>query len=413
MSFRSSQWRLVETEAMTSELSASPKVAVIGGSLGGLMAAVALRGAGCAVDVYERVPQRLEGLGAGLRIVPEMASLLEDRAGINLRDASTFTPFFRQIGAGNRVVANLPIPGQFTSWGALHRALSSAFEAAHYHRGEACVGVDPQPDCIAVRFASGRVERVDLVVFADGILSTGRRLIAPEARLAYAGYVTWRGYLPAADLSAATRELFADAVTYVVIDHSHGAIYPIPDPNGIARGPSFFNFVWYRNVAEGAALDDLMTDRGGALRPISLPAGMLQPRHAARIKDDAEALLPPAAAEVVCRTREPFLQALYDVTVERMAAGRACLIGDAAFATRPHAGAGTTKAAVDAWRLAEKLAACGGDVPAALAAWEPDQLAVGRAFVKRNQAMGHLSLVANRFDPTSPEIRPGLYGPGR
>jgi 2,6-dihydroxypyridine 3-monooxygenase len=391
----------------------SPKVAVIGGSLGGLMAAVALQGAGCEVDVYERVPQRLEGLGAGLRIVPEMAALLQDRAGINLRDASTFTPYFRQIGAGDRIVANLPIPGQFTSWGALHRALSAAFDGARYHLGEACVALEQRHGGVAVRFASGRVEPVDLVVFADGILSTGRRLIAPEARLIYAGYVTWRGYVPATALSAATRELFSDAVTYVVIDRSHGAIYPIPDPNGIGRGPSFFNFVWYRNVEEGDALDDLMTDRTGTLRPISLPAGMLQERHAARLKADAQALLPPAAAEVVCQTREPFLQALYDVTVERMADGRACLIGDAAFATRPHAGAATTKAAVDAWRLAEKLVAHDGNVPAALAAWEPDQLAVGRAFVKRNQAMGTWSLVENRFDPTSPEIRPGLYGPGR
>jgi 2,6-dihydroxypyridine 3-monooxygenase len=388
-------------------------VAVIGGSLGGLMAAVALRGAGCTVDVYERVPQRLEGLGAGLRIVPEMATLLQDRAGIDLRPASTFVPWHRHVGEGNRIVSNLPIPGQFTSWGALHRALTAAFDGAHYHLGETCVGIDSRPDGVTVRFASGRDENVDLAVFADGILSTGRRLIAPEAQLVYAGYVTWRGYVPATALTAATQDLFAEAVTYVTIDHSHGAIYPIPDPNGIGRGPSFFNFVWYRNVEEGAALDDLMTDRTGALRPISLPAGMLQERHAQQLRSDAEALLPPAAAEVVCKTAAPFLQALYDVTVERMADGRACLIGDAAFATRPHAGAATTKAAVDAWRLAEKLVACGGDVAAALAAWEPDQLAVGRAFVKRNQAMGSLSLVENRFDPASPEIRPGLYGPGR
>ena len=402
-----------EKEPALSKLSAGPKVAVIGGSLGGLMAAVALRGAGCSVDVYERIPQRLEGLGAGLRIVPEMAALLQDRAGIDLRPASTFVPWHRHIGEGNRIVSNLPIPGQFTSWGALHRALTAAFDGAHYHLGEACIGIDSRPDGTAVRFASGRIEYVDLAVFADGILSTGRRLIAPEATLTYAGYVTWRGYVSAPALSAATRDLFHDAVTYVTIDRSHAAIYPIPDPNGIALGASFYNFVWYRNVAEGAPLDALMTDRTGARRPISLPAGMLQERHAAQIWADAEALLPPAAAEVVCKTREPFLQALYDVTVPRMAAGRACLIGDAAFATRPHAGAATTKAAVDAWRLADKLVACDGDVPAALRAWEPDQLAVGRAFVKRNQAMGKLSLVENRFDPASPEIRPGLYGPGR
>ena len=49
-----------------------------------------------------------------------------------------------------------------------------------------------------------------------------------------------------------------------------------------------------------------------------------------------------------------------------MAFGRVCLLGDAAFALRPHAAAGTAKAAADAWALAEALAASGGDLQAAL-----------------------------------------------
>jgi hypothetical protein len=81
--------------------------------------------------------------------------------------------------------------------------------------------------------------------------------------------------------------------------------------------------------------------------------------------------------------------------------------------TRPHAGAATTKAAVDSWRLADMLVETGGDVPAALASWEPEQLVVGKAFVERNQQMGRLSLVENRFDPAAPSTQPGLYGPGR
>lgn len=391
--------------------SSAPKVAVIGGSLGGLMAAIALRGAGCAVDVFERVPQRLEAQGAGLRLVPEMAKLLRERAGINLADASTLTHHFRHIGPGNRMISDQAIHGQFASWASLHRALSAAFDPAHYHLDRACVGIAQRPNGADVQFANGRVEAMDLIVFADGILSTGRRLIAPEAALAYAGYVVWRGFVSSSDLSEEARAIFADAVTYSVIDYSHMACYPIPDPT--RPGATLFNFVWYRNVAEGAALDAVMTDRGGALRPISLPAGAMQQRYVDQIKVDAAALLPPAAAEVVAKTREPFLQALYDVTVPRMAQGHACLIGDAAFVTRPHAGAATTKAAVDAWRLADRLVEFGGDVGAALRAWEPDQLAVGHAFVERNRAMGKLSLVENRFDPADPKIQPGLYGPGR
>ena len=64
---------------------------------------------------------------------------------------------------------------------------------------------------------------------------------------------------------------------------------------------------------------------------------------------------------------EPFVQVVYDIGVPRMAFGRACLLGDAAFAVRPHAAAGTAKAAADGWALAAALTAAGGDVPAALA----------------------------------------------
>jgi 2-polyprenyl-6-methoxyphenol hydroxylase-like FAD-dependent oxidoreductase len=74
-----------------------------------------------------------------------------------------------------------------------------------------------------------------------------------------------------------------------------------------------------------------------------------------------------------------------------MAFGRVCLTGDAAFALRPHAAAGTAKAAADAWALAEALAATHGDVEAALPRWERRQLAVGRAVLERTRRNGDKS----------------------
>jgi 2,6-dihydroxypyridine 3-monooxygenase len=391
----------------------APRVAIIGGSLGGMMAALALRGAGCAVDVYERVPQRLEGLGAGLRIVPEMARLLQQRAGIDLAPVSTFVSRFRHVGKDNRIISEVETPGQFTSWGSLHRALADAFDEEHYHPGETCIDIAERPDGVEVRFASGRIAEADLVVFADGILSTGRRLLAPDAELDYAGYVTWRGFVPEDEVTADTREVMADSIAYCTIDYSHIGMYSIPDPASRSSSARFFNFVWYRNVAAGADFNTLMTDRSGAVRPISLAAGTVQERFVAQMKADAVELLPPLGADIVTNTGEPFLQALYDVTIPRMAYGRACLIGDAAFATRPHAGAATAKAAVNAWRLADCLIEAGGDVDIALAAWEPAQLRLGEAFVARNQLMGRRSLVENRYNPTAPDQMPGLFGPGR
>ena len=108
----------------------------------------------------------------------------------------------------------------------------------------------------------------------------------------------------------------------------------------------------------------------------------------------------------------PFLQVVYDVEVSRMAFGRVCLIGDAAWVVRPHAAAGTAKAAADAWTLADALAAH-DDVPSALTAWEPGQLALGRQLLERTRRIGARSQVECNWQPGDPELIFGLYGPGR
>jgi 2,6-dihydroxypyridine 3-monooxygenase len=117
-------------------------------------------------------------------------------------------------------------------------------------------------------------------------------------------------------------------------------------------------------------------------------------------------------ASVVCSTPQPFLQVVYDIDVPRMAFGRICLIGDAAFVARPHAGAGTAKAAADAWALVEALSRHGDDVPAALAAWEQEQLALGCQLLERARRTGSRSQVECNWVPGDPQFIFGLRGPG-
>lgn len=52
------------------------RVAVAGGSIGGLAAATALRSVGCAVDVYERTPHQMTSRGAGIVVQPSLTALL-------------------------------------------------------------------------------------------------------------------------------------------------------------------------------------------------------------------------------------------------------------------------------------------------------------------------------------------------
>ncbi len=48
-----------------------------------------------------------------------------------------------------------------------------------------------------LRFADGQAEPVDLIAFADGRSSIGRRLLDPDRALHYAGYIAHRGDTPA------------------------------------------------------------------------------------------------------------------------------------------------------------------------------------------------------------------------
>jgi 2,6-dihydroxypyridine 3-monooxygenase len=225
--------------------------------------------------------------------------------------------------------------------------------------------------------------------------------------------VAWRGMVPEAALDAATRAVFGDAITYYVYANSHILVYAIPGPDGsVTPGERLINFVWYRNYLEGPDLDDLLTDNAGQRRDISMPPGVASERHVAEMRAVAAARLPAPMARLVAKAAQPFLQVIYDIEVPRMAFGRVCLIGDAAFAVRPHAAAGTAKAAADAWALAEAIAS-GGDVATALARWEPGQVALGAQLLERTRRIGRRSQFDGTWVPGDPDLIFGLRGPGR
>jgi len=94
-----------------------------------------------------------------------------------------------------------------------------------------------------------------------------------------------------------------------------------------------------------------------------------------------------------------------------MAFGRTCLIGDAAVALRPHAAAGSAKAAEDGYRLGEAMRETDGDVPAALAAWEPRQLALAHSVLARTREAGDRSQFHETWGVGDP-IPFGLYEAG-
>jgi 2,6-dihydroxypyridine 3-monooxygenase len=155
-----------------------------------------------------------------------------------------------------------------------------------------------------------------------------------------------------------------------------------------------------------------MTDRGGRRRSASVPSGEVAPRSVVGLRQAARRELAPDLAELVLRTAQPFVQCIADVEVSRMAAGRVCLIGDAAFVARPHAAAGTAKAAADAWALARALAEADGAIADALTNWEPGQIALGRQVVARSRALGDGVQFQASWRPGDRELLFGLWRPG-
>lgn len=389
------------------------RAVVVGGSIGGLTSALLLRRLGFSVEVFERTPTQLTHRGGGIVLQPVTMKWFDGHSARRIDEVSTRSSRLRYLGPDDAIVHDEPVEWRYTSWGTVHRALLDDFGSDHYHLGEFCAGFGQDADHVELRFVSGRVERADLAVFADGIASTARRRLFPELEREYSGYVGWRGTVREDHVTSRTYDLLADSLVYSVGDRTHAVVYPIPGMDGeLDEGRRLFNYVWYRNVPAGPELHELTTDVRGVECAVSVHPGAVQQRFVDEMKASAAAELAPAVAEVVRRTEQPYVQVVVDTRIPGMAEGRVAIVGDAAFAARPHAAAGTAKAAADAWALHEHLSAGDGDIPRALRRWEPGQLDLGNRLIDRVAAMGRRSQVTNTWTPGDPDLRFGLHGPG-
>lgn len=386
---------------------------VVGGSIGGLTTALLLRDMGFRVEVYERTPAPLDGRGSGIVLQPDTVRWFTERSSQNIADLQTSTSYIQYLQRDGGVVHREAATWTYTSWGTFYRALLADFGTENYHYGEYACGFSQDADRATVRFVSGTAASADLVVFADGISSAARESFDPDATLAYAGYIGWRGTVARSALSAQTRDILDDAITYDVIPHSHITMYPIPGEEGLGDAHRLMNYVWYRNVSAGPELTEMLIDKRGFRGSVSVHPGQVQDRYVAEMRQKAADVFAPAVAEVVHATQNPYLQVLSDVRSTRMALGRVALIGDAACASRPHAAAGTAKAAADGWALAAALRDAGGDIASALTKWEPAQLQLSDTLLRRVVDMGARSQFHNTWVPGDPNLRFGLYGPGR
>ncbi|MGH7035737.1 MAG: FAD-dependent monooxygenase, partial [Stellaceae bacterium] len=376
---------------------------IVGGSVGGLFAAHFLRAIGWDFSVVERSTGSLADRGASIGTRDELFAALR-RIGISLDPSAGVAARSRIcLDATGRVVAELPIASVSSAWDRIYRPLRAALPDKAYRAGLRVERVEPGLAGATAIFPDGRREDADLLIAADGIHSSLRGQFLPEAEPRYAGYVAWRGVIEESALTREEHELLFGRMCFCLPAGELLLAIGMPGRDADTRpGKRRYYWIWFRAADRERGLPLLCTDDTGHCHGTSIPPALVRRAVLAELHGAAEAQLPPRLAAIIRRTAQPFPHGIFDFESPRLVFGRIAVLGDAAFVARPHVGAGVTKAALDAQCLAESLER-ESDIAAALARYEAERLAFGRALVARGRYLGSY-LEARSSPSTEPPI---------
>jgi 2-polyprenyl-6-methoxyphenol hydroxylase-like FAD-dependent oxidoreductase len=365
-----------------------PRALVIGGSVSGLFVANLLRTIGWEVTVFERTRDDLAGRGAGLGVHEALFAVMR-RIGIRI-DGSIGVEVRSRIAldrTGN-IICEVPQGGIASAWDRIYRTLKTVLPARCYRPGMPLERIEQNARGVTAVFADGSRATGDLLIGADGLRSTVRRLLMPQIEPCYAGYVAWRGVVHESNAPAVLHDLIFHHSAFCFPPGEVAFSVPTAPDDRASRSGRRCQFVWFRPVDLDMELPQMCTDASGHRHGISIASPLIRPELIRDLKEHAEAGLAPQIATLVARAAHPILHPIFDLESPQMAFGRVALAGDAAFVARPHVGVGVTKAALDAQALTDALAASGNDVAAALVRYDSEQRPFGSRLVARGRRLG-------------------------
>lgn len=246
----------------------SPEVVISGGGIGGLATALAVAREGRTVRLLERAPQFGE-VGAGLQLGPNSTRILRSwglleavlsRAvtpdAIEFRDADD-ARLLTSIDLGPAFVARYGAPYVVMHRQDLHEILLEACRAAGVEllNGVEVADVRIADDHAVALTSDGDEHRGDVVMAADGLWSTLRRLIHDDEPIC-SGYIAYRGARPISDFDEDAVGDMANVVIYVGPGR-HFVRYPVRGGDLLNQVAVFRSAAFERGESEWGGVDEL------------------------------------------------------------------------------------------------------------------------------------------------------------
>ena len=187
-------------------------IAIIGGGIGGLAAALSLLRAGLDVHVYERA-KKLSEVGAGIQVSPNASRILH---GFGLADAlanmgvKPLAMHQRRWDDGRTLLRTPLAEAMEAAFGfphyQMHRAdllntLARALPVERLHIGHRFTALVDHGDYVEATFENGTHISVDALIGADGIHSVVRDVLFGPEKPHFTGCVAYRGLVPASRLT--------------------------------------------------------------------------------------------------------------------------------------------------------------------------------------------------------------------